>query len=121
MVSDEFQVLENVPQAELTSADNNSSVSQALPWYMEGGQVWPHHCPGEREEALFPEEAPGDRMISQLMFLPPVVSPPDTHQADLPLKKILFWNGASSWGVKPGPGVFLKVVGYYRLLLQTKY
>ena len=33
-----------------------------------------------------------------------------TKESDVPLKKILLWNGASSWGsLKPGRGVFLKV------------
>ena len=33
-----------------------------------------------------------------------------TKESDVPLKKILLWNGASTWGsLKPGRGVFLKV------------
>ena len=92
----------------------NSSLARPRPWYMTDGDVWPQHCKvnpetGEREASLFPEEAPGDRMISQLMFLPPEGIVPDRQDSsDLPLKKILFWTGAAGWGVKPGRGVFLK-------------
>ena len=82
---------------------------------MTDGTVWPQHCSvnsktGERDAALFPEEAAGDRMISQLMFLPAEGVPALQDSSDLPLKKILFWTGAAGWGVKPGRGVFLKVV-----------
>ena len=44
------------------------------------------------------------------MFLPPAVDIPDTQEdASLPLKKILMWNGVSSWGgVRPGRGEFIK-------------
>ena len=96
--------------------NTTSEGRQGRPWYMKDGEVWPQHCPvspdtGEREATLFPEEAPGDRMISQLMFLPPEGSlPPDQDSPDVPLKKILFWTGASGWGVKPGRGIFLKVI-----------
>ena len=101
---------------DVSNATNTTSRSvPGRPWYMKDGDIWPQHCPvspdtGEREATLFPEEAAGDRMISQLMFLPPVGTiPEDQDSPDLPLKKILFWTGASGWGVKPGRGVFLKV------------
>ena len=106
-----------VPEREMIDVSNitNSTSGEGRPWYMKDGELWPQHCPvnsdtGEREATLFPEEAPGDRMISQLMFLPPAGTiPPDQDSPDVPLKKILFWTGASGWGVKPGRGVFLKV------------
>ena len=46
----------------------------------------------------------------QLMYLPPTGTIPDNQEdPDVPLKKILLWNGASSWGgLKPGRGIFLK-------------
>lgn len=103
---------ENVPLSNITNS--TSERREGRPWYMKDGEIWPHHCPvnsdtGEREATLFPEEAPGDRMISQLMFLPPVGTiPTDQDSPEVPLKKILFWTGASGWGVKPGRGVFLK-------------
>jgi hypothetical protein len=44
------------------------------------------------------------------MFLPPAGDIPDNQEdASLPLKKILMWNGVSSWGgVRPGRGEFIK-------------
>jgi glycoprotein 3-alpha-L-fucosyltransferase len=66
---------------------------------------------GERTISLFPEESSGkDRITDQLMFLPPAVDIPDNQEdASLPLKKILMWNGVSSWGgVRPGRGEFIK-------------
>ena len=49
-------------------------------------------------------------MSDQLMFLPPSGSlPRDPSDPSTPLKKILMWNGLSSWGgVRPGRGEFLK-------------
>ena len=46
----------------------------------------------------------------QLMYLPPTGTiPVNQEDPDVPLKKILLWNGASSWGgLKPGRGIFLK-------------
>ena len=81
-------------------------------WYMEGGSKRPGPTlidakTGQRLVSLFPEEASGDRLINQLNFLPPEL-PMDQSSSDLPLKKILFWTGASGWGVKPGRGVFIK-------------
>ena len=60
---------------------------------------------------LFPEDSPGkDRITDQLMFLPPAGDIPHNQEdASLPLKKILMWNGVSSWGgVRPGRGEFIK-------------
>ena len=78
----------------------------------------------------------------QLMYLPPSGAVPDTIQvnssffivffkffiprcivqeSEVPLKKILLWNGASSWGsLKPGRGVFLKVT-FCSVKHQVKY
>ena len=44
------------------------------------------------------------------MYLPPAGTIPENQEdPDVPLKKILLWNGASSWGgLKPGRGIFLK-------------
>ena len=102
-------------QVEVFSNSSEAGGPTSRPWYMTDGTVWPEHCSvnsktGERDAALFPEEAAGDRMISQLMFLPAEGVPALQDSSDLPLKKILFWTGAAGWGVKPGRGVFLKVV-----------
>ena len=80
----------------------------------------------------------------QLMYLPASGAVPDTIQvmeppslfivffkffiprcivqeSEVPLKKILLWNGASSWGsLKPGRGVFLKVT-FCSVKHQVKY
>ena len=43
------------------------------------------------------------------------------QESEVPLKKILLWNGASSWGsLKPGRGVFLKVT-FCSVKHQVKY
>lgn len=84
------------------------------PWYMAGGQLRPQHCvldsgTGECNVTIWPEDRQGDRLRDQLMYLPPTGFVADRQEdADTPLKKILFWNGASSWLVRPGRGVFLK-------------
>ena len=96
---------------------------EARPWYMAGGQLRPSHCPGHMAKrsdkllvheaepgcnsTLWPEDRPGDRLRDQLMFLPPTL-PDNQEEADTPLKKILFWNGAASWGIRPGRGIFIK-------------
>ena len=44
-------------------------------------------------------------------MLVPLKSSTDANidASEIPLKKILLWNGASSWGgLKPGRGIFLK-------------
>ena len=85
------------------------------PWYLSGGAIRPSHVmmnrTGHRTSHLFPEESPGqDRITEQLMFLPPATEIPSNQEdASLPLKKILMWNGVSSWGgVRPGRGEFIK-------------
>jgi len=86
------------------------------PWYMKGGQLYPKNSvinttSGMRSVKIFPNELPGeDRIPDQLMYLPPVGTLPDNQEdPNVPLKKILLWNGASSWGgLKPGRGIFLK-------------
>ena len=49
-------------------------------------------------------------ILDQLMYLPPIDSLPSSPtDSSSPLKKILMWNGLSSWGsVRPGRGEFLK-------------
>ena len=84
------------------------------PWYMKDGQIRPQHSKldpdtGDRDAKIFPEEKQGDRLVDQLMYVPPEgFIAEDQDDPDIPLKKILFWNGASSWGIRPGRGVFLK-------------
>ena len=85
------------------------------PWYLSGGAIRPEpvtvNSSGERTIRLFPEESAGkDRITDQLMFIPPAGDIPDNQEdASLPLKKILMWNGVSSWGgMRPGRGDFIK-------------
>lgn len=80
------------------------------PWYMQEGELLPEkQLPGERTVKVYPEEKPNyDRIPDQLMFYPESV-PENSEDSETPLKKILLWNGASSWGgIRPGRGVFLK-------------
>jgi len=85
------------------------------PWYMRKGKVRPVSCvvdpsTGWRDASLFPEEAEGDRMLNQLLYVPPAKLLPNQESPDTPLKKILLWNGASAWGnTKPGRGLFMKL------------
>merc|ERR1719481_2437850 len=99
----------------LEEDDRNTRLEMDRPWYMAGGLLRPRPCTvnvttGRREAKLFPEELEEDRIPDQLMYSPPPgVLPDHVSDPDTPLKKILLWNGASSWGnLKPGRGVFLK-------------
>jgi len=83
----------------------------ARPWYMSGGELVPRYDKTNLQNIkIFPHQLPGqDRVPEQLMFLPPESQHQNIQETDVPLKKILLWNGASSWGsLKPGRGVFLK-------------
>ena len=76
---------------------------RTLPWYISGGAVRPSVSLKKQSFALFPHEARGkDRVTDQLMFLPP-------DKEEKTVKKILMWNGLSSWGgVKPEREEFLR-------------
>ena len=51
---------------------------------------------------------PKDRIPDQLMFVPPGL-PDNQDDPTVPLKKILLWNGISSWGgLRAGRGEFLR-------------
>ena len=71
-------------------------------WYMREGSVRPS-VGANSSIALYPEESPGkDRVTDQLMFILP-------HKKEEEVKRILMWNGVSSWGgVRPGREEFLK-------------
>jgi len=84
---------------------------RARPWYMMPGEMLPRYLSNHTASKIFPEQLPGhDRIPEQLMYLPPPEAGSlNLQESDEPLKKILLWNGASSWGsLKPGRGVFLK-------------
>lgn len=87
------------------------------PWFMAGGKVQPKQClldpvTQKRVATILPEDAnkSNDRILDQLMFYPPKgYIPENLEDTSTPLKKILLWNGISSWGgTRPGRGVFLK-------------
>jgi len=99
----------------MEEGDTHRIMDMDRPWYMKGGLLQPapssvNSSTGLREAKIFPEELEEDRIPDQLMYYPPVGAiPEDLADPDTPLKKILLWNGASSWGsLKPGRGVFLK-------------
>jgi len=76
-------------------------------WYMKGGSLFPHR--DSEPLPVWPEELSGDRIPEQLMYIPETSPEEENEPSQTPLKKILLWNGASSWGgIKPGRGVFLK-------------
>ncbi len=89
---------------------------EELPWYIKGGAMQPKQCEidlksGKRMATVFPDESLGnDRIPDQLMYVPPKGFVPDNPEdPSTPLKKILLWNGISSWGGhRAGRGVFLK-------------
>lgn len=68
--------------------------------------------PGLRSLPLLPQDsAHSDRIPEQLMFVPPADTtlPDNPEDPSAPLKKILLWNGVSSWGnTRPGRGFFIK-------------
>jgi len=95
------------------------------PWYMLGGQVFPEWARSKKKRRgggdapkLFPVDVAedsrdardSDRIVSQLMSLPPEASvPKNRDSSEAPLKTILLWNGIQSWGgLRQGRGVFLK-------------
>ena len=96
----------DAPKEVLSTNDGDLvlKVPPSLPWYMKGGTLRPENM-RVNSTGLYPEDSPGkDRITEQLMFLPPATK--DT--AKVKLKKILLWNGLSSWGgVRSGRGEFL--------------
>ena len=89
-------------------ADENE---KCLPWYMTVGTQWPlpaakNPTSGRRMALLWPEEDPGsDRIMNQLMFVPPSLSTGESSSQRL--KKILMYYGLGSWfRLKPGRDMF---------------
>ncbi|GAB6029232.1 hypothetical protein CHUAL_005000 [Chamberlinius hualienensis] len=77
-------------------------------WFMKDGQLRPEAAPvdpntSQRLARLWPEEADDDRIIDQLMFVPPA-SPNDKK-----LKKILLYTGLRDWRpIKAGRQSFVE-------------
>ena len=115
----------------LDSSDKTIPAPEQRPWYMRDGKIRPTFKEDEqngdqtiRDNKIFPEEYPNhDRIPEQLMHLPPKEYIPENQEnADVPLKKILLWNGIQSWGgLRAGRGVFLKgkYIKIYTSILST--
>lgn len=85
---------------------------ERLPWYMTNGSRRPKPVrkdplTGRRVTRLWPEEeVGGDRVLNQLMFVPPEDAASGATK-EKNLKKILLYNGWASWGgLVPGQAVF---------------
>jgi len=85
-----------------------------LPFYMSinsgNNSIQPQPDTIPRKSKLFPEESQhDDRIIDQLMFLPPNSSHISEDPEKVPLKTILLWNGLNGWGrVRGGRGEFIR-------------
>ncbi|CAG9813908.1 unnamed protein product [Phaedon cochleariae] len=69
------------------------------PWFMRGGTEFPEKHRGPLR--LFPDQADGDRVVEQLMYVPE-----DYQGYDTPEKTILAYNGLGAWGEKSGSASF---------------
>lgn len=112
------------PDAGGRTGGGGRSVRKA--WYMRDGWVRPAPAKRDRRtgksvDRLWPHQDPqSDRIPQQLMYRPPasgsekgraesVEGEEPPPPAEVPLKKIVMYNGMGSWpSVKPGRGVFLK-------------
>lgn len=78
------------------------------PWFLKGGTRRPtpalvNKKTGRRIARIWPhEDSQNDRIVNQLMFVPPVEQPKPKK-----LKKILFYYGLGSWNLKPGRDIFI--------------
>ncbi|CAG9858493.1 unnamed protein product [Phyllotreta striolata] len=81
--------------AEPTARDHQ----QGKPWFMTGGTEFPGNYKGPPR--LFPDQADGDRIVEQLMYVPE-----DYQGYDTPEKVILAYNGLGTWNQKSGSGSF---------------
>ncbi|KAG5890575.1 hypothetical protein JTB14_012703 [Gonioctena quinquepunctata] len=86
--------------ADLDKAEPTTTVrQQGKPWFMTGGTEYPGNYKGPPR--LFPDQADGDRIVDQLMYLPE-----DYQGYDTPEKVILTYNGLGAWGQKSGSAAF---------------
>lgn len=69
------------------------------PWYMQGGKEYPENYKGPLR--LFPDQADGDRITEQLMYVPE-----NYQDYDSPVKEILLYNGLGTWGQTAGSRSF---------------
>ncbi|XP_074039636.1 glycoprotein 3-alpha-L-fucosyltransferase A isoform X2 [Leptinotarsa decemlineata] len=101
-VSDEIGA-SSAPSAEvsvnLDEAESITNHQQGKPWFMTGGSEFPGEHKGPSR--LFPDQADGDRVVDQLMYVPE-----DYQGYDSPEKVILAYNGLGAWGQKSGSASF---------------
>lgn len=96
-------------QFQAQRGNNSLALESQRPWFFSGGTRRPvpsriSRKTGRKLAKLWPHEDWGDdRILNQLMFVPPV-------QKDKPqkLKKILFYFGLGAWNLKPGRNIFVE-------------
>lgn len=70
-------------------------------WFMKNGHIYPEEAEvdqatGRRKTRLWPDEDQGDRVVQQLMYVPPgYPSPEDRNRTKL--KKVLLYNYVHKW------------------------
>ncbi|XP_050302319.1 glycoprotein 3-alpha-L-fucosyltransferase A-like [Anthonomus grandis grandis] len=69
------------------------------PFFLSGGTLYPSKTKGPAR--LFPEQADGDRIVDQLMYVPE-----DYQEFDTPEKTILLFSGLGAWGQRGGSAAF---------------
>ena len=99
------------PAAELQDALYRNAFNPIIIFFSNSRTA---HVPATRSQT--PQNSIGEENPLKLWNLIPCL-----QESEVPLKKILLWNGASSWnGLKPGRGVFLKV-WFYEWLRTLNY
>ncbi|XP_050515938.1 glycoprotein 3-alpha-L-fucosyltransferase A-like isoform X1 [Diabrotica virgifera virgifera] len=93
--SGRLEISNEVGEVEEPTAKEN----QGKPWFMKGGTEFPGNYRGPPR--LFPDQADGDRIVEQLMYVPE-----DYQGYDTPEKVILAYNGLGAWGQKSGSASF---------------
>uniref|UniRef100_V5G3Y4 Glycoprotein 3-alpha-L-fucosyltransferase A n=1 Tax=Anoplophora glabripennis TaxID=217634 RepID=V5G3Y4_ANOGL len=101
---DELVVMASVPSIvqnyeRVNSEETEPTEKQGRPWFMAGGTEYPTNYKGPPR--LFPDQADGDRVVDQLMYVPE-----DYQGYDTPEKVILAYNGLGPWGQKSGSASF---------------
>ncbi|KAL0275930.1 UNVERIFIED_CONTAM: hypothetical protein PYX00_003641 [Menopon gallinae] len=90
---------------------DSSPADLQKPWFLKDGVRRPtpariNKKTGKRLARLWPhEDWHDDRIVNQLMFVPPQQQKKQTKPKKL--KKILFYFGLGSWNLKPGRDVFI--------------
>lgn len=105
---DDPEINQQQEEATTTMKSETDIEKASRPWFMTNGERRPEPAKrapnmGRRIAKIWPQEDPGsDRITNQLMYVPP--EPVDPSKP----KKILMFNGVTSWSVKPGSEVFEK-------------